>query len=47
MESKRIEVTVPKKLLEHFDRKIKESFTSRNEAIRTSMKLLLDELEAK
>jgi metal-responsive CopG/Arc/MetJ family transcriptional regulator len=45
MERKHIEVIVPKKLLERFNRKVKENFTSRNEAIKTSMKLILDELE--
>jgi metal-responsive CopG/Arc/MetJ family transcriptional regulator len=45
MSLKRVLLTVPDKLLKHFDREIKGAYTSRNEAIRASMKLLLEELE--
>jgi metal-responsive CopG/Arc/MetJ family transcriptional regulator len=45
VELQRVLITVPKNLLKHFDSQIKGAYTSRSEAIRHGMKLLLDDLE--
>ena len=42
----RVWVMVPKVFLDHFDTEIEKMFTSRSEAIRRGMNLILDEVKA-